>query len=397
MKYDFGGDASDFIHLGLTLAKTGKYGHLDISHGEIVEGFKSGIHGDNTYEFTGHSTWRPPVWPALIAITFLVSGYSLNFLILVKFLLHLLGGFFFFKTLQYFKINRILMYLGVFLYLVNPAWQLYSRVFLSEPLTLFLITLYLWSLIKFLKTKKSLWINGLIGGVLILSHPYYIFLPFSIWAFLFLFKKMQFRQILLVGVIAISIVTLWVVRNSVVLDTEKLLITTSSGAVMAKGWNEKVPELHTNTKGDLAEEQLVLQNFDYKRSDYQGQVGSMQLYQDATYNFIQSNPDLILPIIWKKLRSAFNPIPETPRPGPLETGRVLFQVITLLAAVLVLLKGSRNTRALVLGLFLSTALISVLTYSGFRFRMPQSSLELFLIVIALDILRKNIKSVKSES
>jgi hypothetical protein len=334
----------------------------------------------------------------LIAITFLISGYSLSFLIFFKFLLHLLGCLFFYKILQYFKIRGILLYVGVFLYMINPAWQLYSRVFLSEPITLFFITIFLWSLLKFLKTGKQLWLNGLIGGMVILVHPYYIFLPFSIWAFLFLFKKLQFKQILFLGGMAIFIVSLWVIRNSVVLETDKLLITTSSGAVMAKGWNEKVPQLHTNTKGDLAEEELVLQNFEYSNSNYQGHTGSMQLYQDATYYFIRSNPELILPIIWKKLKSAFNPFPETPRPGILETGRVIYHFLALVAALFLLWQGSKIVRTLVLGLFLSTIFITILTYSGFRFRMPQSGMEILFVVSAIHLLigRRKLYNFKRE-
>lgn len=387
-KYNFGGDASDFIHLGLTLAKTGKYGHLDLSHKELVAGFKSGGHSDQTYEFAGHSTWRPPVWPAIIALCFLISGYSISFLIIVKFLLHLLGAWFFYKTLGYFRIRRLLMYAGVFLYFVSPAWQLYSRVFLSEPITLFFMTLFLWSLVRYLNTGKLFWLNGLLGGILILSHPYYLFLPFSIWLFLLLFKRIDFKRIFILSVISVAVVSIWIVRNCILLETDKLLITTSSGAVMAKGWNNKVPELHTNTKGDLADETLVLKDFDYKKSDYTGPTGMMQLYQDATYSFIKTNPEMIWPIISKKLQSAFNPFPETPRPGILETGRVIFQVLALFAAIFIILLGKGTTRALVLGLFFSTILISIITYSGFRFRMPQSSLEIFFLAVAIHFLIK---------
>lgn len=386
LKYDFGGDASDFIHLGLTLAKTGKYGHLDLSHTDLVQGFKKRHHKTKTYKFSGHSTWRPPIWPAIIAFCFLISGYSLGFLVAFKILLHLLGGLFFYKTLEYFTKRRIFIYAGVFLYLVNPAWQIYSRVFLSEPITLFFMTLFIWSLVRYLKTGRRLWLNGLWGGILILAHPYYIFLPFSLWFLLFLYKRVSLKNALLLGVVTTAIVSIWVVRNYVVLDAEKAVITSSSGAVMAKGWNQDVPDLHTNTKGDLADESLVLQNFDYDKSDYKGEVGMMTLYQDATMNFIMSNPDLILPIIIKKLKSAFNPFPETSRPGILETGRVIFQVLALLAAFVILFIGTANMKPLVWGLFLSTVLISIITYSGFRFRMPQSGLEILIIILAIQCL-----------
>lgn len=389
LKYDFSGDASDFIHLGLSLAKTGRYGHLNLTHDHLVKGFINETHGDITYEFVGHSTWRPPIWPAIVAFCFLISGYSLSFLLIFKFLLHIIGAWFFYNTLRYFEFRKIIIAIGVFLYVVNPSWQLYSRVFLSEPITLFFMTLFIWSLVRFLKTERSLWLNALLGGVLILSHPYYLFLPFSIWFFLLVYKKLNFRKTLAIGGIAVVVVSVWVIRNNIVLDTNKLLITTSSGAVMAKGWNMEVPQQHTNTKGDLADEALVLKNYAYKRADYKGQTGMMELYQDATFAFIKSNPEMIFPIIVKKLKSAFNPFPETPRPGILETGRVIYQVLALVAALFLLIRGSGISRAMVWGLFLSTALITIITYSGFRFRMPQSSMEIIFIVLAMHFMREN--------
>ena len=293
LKYEFSGDASDFVHLGLSLAKTGKYGHLNLTHKELVQGFINEAHENKTYEFAGHSTWRPPIWPAIIAFCFLISGYSLSFLLVFKFLLHITGAWFFYTTLTYFNLRKLIIAIGVFLYVVNPSWQLYSRVFLSEPITLFFMTLFIWSLVKYLKTGELFWLNALLGGVLILSHPYYIFLPFSIWFVLLLYKKLSFKKSFILGGIAVAVVSVWVIRNYIVLETDKLLITTSSGAVMAKGWNKKVPELHTNTKGDLADETLVLKNYVYKRSDYKSHTGMMELYQDATFNFINSNPELV--------------------------------------------------------------------------------------------------------
>ena len=381
MKYDFEGDASDFIHLGTSLAKTGKYGHLDFQDSSLRTEFETRSIVDKQFEFKGHSTWRPPVWPIIIAAAFLVSGYSLGFLILIKFCLFILGGYLFYRTLSYFKLSENWIYLGCFLYLLNPAWQLYSRVFLSEPITLFFMTWFILSLVRLLKTGKGKVLNGIAGGLLILCHPYSIFLPFVIWGGLWIFRSISLRSLLLISVPAILIVFSWISRNMIVFDS-KPFITTSAGAVMAKGWNEKVPELHTNTKGDLADEALVLKAYDQNTKEYNGHTGSMQLYQDAVKHFIQENPDLIIPIITTKLASAFNPFPETPRPGILETGRVIYQVISLLAMIILLLKGSKNIRILIGGLLISTMLITIITYSGFRFRMPQTGLEILFITLA---------------
>ncbi|WP_183075514.1 glycosyltransferase family 39 protein [Gillisia mitskevichiae] len=391
LKYEADGDAWDYIHLGLSVAKTGKYGHLDSSREQLLNDLKYEKIKNTEYNFIGSTAFRPPIWPFLIAGIFLVFGYNLIFVLVFKFLLHLLGVFIFYKTLKLLKLKDILIVIGAFLYGISPAWQLYSRVFLSEPITLFFITLWLYLLIRFVVHKSSWWPQAIIAGVLVLCHPYYIFLPFSIWFILFIKKKLKIKILIFSSVICIAVISVWVIRNFIVMETNEIILTTSSGAVMAKGWNSKVVKNHTNTKGDLADEGLVLKEFEYDKNIGYKEVERMQLYKDATLDFIRSNPELILPIIGKKLLSAFNPFPETPRSGILETGRWLFQFLALLSLIYILF-FSRNKliQSLAIGLILSTIGISILTYSGFRFRMPQAGLEmLFIIFVIDDILKRN--------
>ncbi len=159
---------------------------------------------------------------------------------------------------------------------------------------------------------------------------------------------------------------------------------------MAKGWNSEVVKNHTNTKGDLADEGLVLQEYEYDKNIGYNEVQRMKLYKDASINFIISNPEKILPIIGTKLLSAFNPFPETPKPGILETGRWLFQFLALLSLIYILFfSQNKLLQTFAYGLILSTVAITILTYSGFRFRMPQVGLEmLFIIFVIDDVLRK---------
>jgi len=398
LKYEAGGDAWDYIHLGLSVAKTGKYGHFDSSREQLLTDFKDKKIKNTEYNYIGSTAFRPPVWPILIAGIFLVFGYNLIYVLIFKFLLHLLGVFIFYKTLKLLKLNEVLIIIGAFLYGISPAWQLYSRVFLSEPVTLFFITLWVYLLIRFIQNKSGFLPQALLGGILVLSHPYYIFLPFSVWLLLLLRKQLNLKIFLFSSLICVSIISAWVVRNFIVLETDQIVLTTSSGAVMAKGWNSEVVKKHTNTKGDLADEELVLQDYVYNKNRSYNEVEKMQLYKDATLNFIRSNPDLILPIISKKLLSAFNPFPETPRPGVLETGRWFFQLLALLSLIYILF-FSRNKliQSLAFGLILSTIGISILTYSGFRFRMPQVALELFFIVFVIDdvLKRRGIKQTNN--
>ena len=96
-----------------------------------------------------------------------------------------------------------------------------------------------------------------------------------------------------------------------------------------------------------------------------------------------------MPIIGKKLLSAFNPFPETPRPGILETGRWIFHILSLFSLIYILFfNKNKLVQSLAIGLLLSTIGITILTYSGFRFRMPQIGLEMLFIISVIDDLFK---------
>ncbi len=390
LKYKADGDAASFVGLGVSLAKFHKYGQLTFTEGDsVINAFKKNKVEIEEFNFSGYSNWRPPIWPILMAGIFLLFGYKLTYILIFKFLLHLLGVFIFYKTLKLLKLREVLIIIGAFLYGISPAWQLYSRVFLSEPITLFFITLWIYLLIRFIQNKFGFLPQALLGGVLVLSHPYYILLPFSVWFILLIRKQLNLKVFLFSSLVCASLISVWIVRNFIVLKTNQVVLTTSSGAVMAKGWNSEVLKKHTNTKGDLADEELVLQDYVYNENRSYNEVERMQLYKDASLNFIRSNPDLILPIISKKLLSAFNPLPETPKPGVLETGRWLFHLLALLSLIYLLFFSRKKLiQSLAIGLILSTIGISVLTYSGFRFRMPQAGLELLLIVFVIDAILK---------
>jgi hypothetical protein len=387
-KYNADADAADFISIGVSLAKSNHYGHLNVPKG-IINDFKNNKVSLAKYSISDFSTWRPPVWPMLIAFVFLIFGYNLTYLLIFKFLLHLLGVFLFNKTLKFFQFKELTIIIGTFLYGVSPAWQLYTRFFLSEPITLFFITLWVYFLVKAIIFKSSFIPQAICAGLLILCHPYFIFFPFSIWLMLLLKKQMSFRVLTISFSIGIIIVSIWVIRNSITLNTTTSIITTSTGAVMAKGWNKYVPEYHTNMNGDLANESLVLEEYKYDKKLVTSELKKNNLYKDATLNFIKNNPELILPIIGKKLLSAFNPIPEIFKPGVLETGRWLFHILSLLSIIYILVKSKNNLlKSMVLGLIMATVLITIIAFSGFRFRMPQIGIELVFIIFALNDLMK---------
>lgn len=184
IKYETGGDAAEFIELGVSLSKNGQFSFLDNKDGNIIKLFKENRVKEQDLEFARSNTWRPPVWPILISAIFFLFGYNLSYLLLFKLFLHVLGTLIFYKILDLYDFSKKLIFTGTALYALNPASQLYSRTFLSEPVTFFLLTLWLYFLIRHLKRNTSFLPQALIGGILILSHPYSIFFPFFFLFFL---------------------------------------------------------------------------------------------------------------------------------------------------------------------------------------------------------------------
>ncbi|WP_156877260.1 glycosyltransferase family 39 protein [Salinimicrobium terrae] len=386
-------DAFEFLYVGLSLAKTGQYGYFQSTRKEILNDFNNPeVIKTKTY-IKGESTaFRPPIWPLIIAGIFFVFGYSLTNILIFKFLIHLLGIYIFHKTLKLLNFKEYLTITGTFLYAISPAWQLYSRLFLSEPITYFFITLWIYLLIKYIQNKISIIPQACVAGIIILCHPYSLFLPFSVWFIMFLTQKLKLKVFIISSVICISIVSLWVVRNMVAFNTQEIIITTSSGEVLAKGWNEKVPKEHTNTQGDLIDVRELYSEFDKNLNKDHFEVARMKFFKGATINFLKNNPELIFPIISKKIKSAFNPLPESRKAGILEIGRWFFQLLSFLSMIYLLLwSKNKLIKSLIFGLIFSTIGISLITYSGFRFRMPQVGLELLFIIFVLDDIIQRIK------
>jgi len=352
---------------------------MDRSHPEVIEDYKNGIVNKQAYINKNYASWRAPLWPFTMASILYLFGYNLNYIILFKLLIHLISAYLLYKTLKLLDLRRTISIIGCFIFLISPVYQIYSRVFYAEPMTAFFFSLFIFNLIYWVKTKRWIATIPIFAGFLILTHPYYIFFPFIVYGILWIQKQINFKYLILLAFGNFLIVSIWPLRNHYALDTDSYVLTTSSGPVMAKGWNSYVTELHTNTKGDLANEGLVFEKYKSDKK-FTGGAAQSQKYQDAVFQFIKNNPEKIAPIIFTKLKSAFNPLQETLKGGFLETGRELFHSLALLSLVVIFFIEKSTLRSLAISLTLSTIAITIVTYSGFRFRAPQFFLELLIII-----------------
>ena len=391
---DLGGDGPDYIQIAASISKTGHFGHLSRGVNSILRELNQGVFLTNTHEFLGHHTWRPPIWPFFLAIIFSVFKYGLFAAHIFKFLIIILGGMLFYKTLKKIDLPHYLSLLGAFAYLIHPALQIYSRTFLSEPFTLFMMTLVLYTYVVYWQNKKTLTliVLGVTSGLLVLTHPFYVFLPPLLIFIQWLYQRLPFRNLIIGALSFVMVVSFWLTRNYMLYDQSGVFLTTSSGAVMAKGWNKDVLDLHNNVDGDLADEGLVLLPEDKEIFWSGNELERSQLYQKRTFEFIEGHQSLIFPIIVKKLKSAFNPFREKPKPGVLQTLNEVHRVLALICLALVLL-FSKNKLIKTLGWTIvgATIFITVLTYSGLRFRTGQVPIELLLIFWSIDFVYKRFK------
>ncbi|MDC0408594.1 glycosyltransferase family 39 protein [Flavobacteriaceae bacterium] len=380
----FGGDSGDYILVGASLAKTGKYGHLKSTPKEIIADLNSGDFLKKEYEFGNYSTWRPPIWPSFLAIFFKLFPNALLLAHLVKFLLIIGGAYLFYRTLISLRFSKSVSIIFAVFYLIHPTLQLYSRTFLSESFTYLIMTILLYFAVRTWQdsNKINVFMTGLTGGLLVLTHPYYLALPFVLVGLIFLIQRSKVINYFIAFPVLMFVIGFWVVRNHVIYPDYSFFITSSTGAVMAKGWNAKVPELHNNVNGDLADEGLVLKPDDQMAG--LNEVERSELYQKRTKEFVKENSRMIVPILIKKLKSAFNPIREISKPGFLQNLNELHRILILLIFFYVLFRWKLDLFGIIaLTIILSTIFITGLTYSGIRFRSGQVPLEILLIALAL--------------
>lgn len=380
----FGGDSGDYILVGASIAKTGKYGHLKSTPREIIADLNSGDFLKKDYEFGNYSTWRPPIWPSFLAIFMKLFPNALLMAHLVKFLLILGGAYLFFRTFILLKFSISVSRSFAVFYLIHPTLQLYSRTFLSESFTYLVMTIVLYFAVRTWQdsNKINVFMTGLTGGLLVLTHPYYLALPFILLGLIFLIKRFKVTNYFMAFSVLIIVIGLWVLRNQMIYPENELFITSSTGAVMAKGWNAKVPELHNNVNGDLADEGLVLKPDDKMAG--LDEIERSELYQKRTKEFIRSNSNLIGPILMRKLKSAFNPIREISKPGFLQSMNELHRILILLIFIYALFCRKLDLLGVIaLTIILSTIFITILTYSGLRFRSGQVPFEILLIALTL--------------
>lgn len=368
------GDASHYLVIGKNIADFNVYSDT------------------NSKTASESATWRPPFWPFVLSILFMFTSNTLVLIILKAVLEMGLLFFTLFKFTNWAKLKLIYI-VPFFLLFVEPKYLKYSITFLSESLTavlILLLTIYF----VFHNNNKQHFAIPILSAFVILCHPVSVFFVLSLFIiYLFLNLKSNFLGTMWHGLLFSMLLLAWPIRNQITFG-KGFYLTASQGATFSKGWNEKVANEFTNTDGDLADEGLNLKYVDgdlLSNSD-KSLITLSKLYNNGTKNFIKSiGFNEKVKIVFKKLKSNFNPFPEKPKPGFLETLAIFFRIlyiITFLQLIVRFFKKEKmdyNTNRdriylVVLAIFIGQIVMSIYIYTGLRFNSIYSLTLLFCFI-----------------
>jgi hypothetical protein len=372
------------------------YNSGDSSHylviGKNISDFN--VYSDtNSKNVSESATWRPPFWPFVLSILFKVSSKPLILMLLkaigevVLIILILL------KFKRYADLELICL-LPFFIVFIEPQYLKYSITFLSESLTAILILMLTVFFIVLSNSKRYHLAIPILSSFIILAHPVSVFFVVVLFIIYLTFNlKSNFVVALLHGLLFSMIVLAWPYRNYVKFD-KGFYLTASQGATLSKGWNENVATKFTNVDGDLADETLNLKFVDpslLSKSDI-SVLDLSKLYTIGTVNFINRiSFQEKIKIGLQKLQSNFNPFPEKPKPGFLETLSIFFRFLYLIVFFQMIFRFCRKDKInfnamkdriylIILAIFLGQSFMAVYVYTGVRFNSIYSLTLLFCFI-----------------
>lgn len=381
MVQNIGGDAEDYLQIAYTLSLTNRYerpGSVDVKR--LLQSRPEALPDPSGGE---PDAWRPPVWTWVLARLLRWGGYDLCTVFALRFLLDAL-------TLSLFVLLAAprlpfgLALLGTLLLALHPAWLLYSVTLLSEPLILTSHLLFTLAIVRLAEGgRSSVWVPaaGVLGGIAILTHGYMLAFPALLVAGLVLARHLSWRQGLAVLALTAATVAPWLVRNSLVYGTARPILSTSFGSNMAKGWNADFLRVFRNSADIHLDENVGADPAQLAGKDVAQQSA---YFSGLAVRYIRSEWRLVPAILARKLVGAFTPIPEAYRPGILEAGRTLLQVLTFVPLLWVVFAGGRGPLPMaVRALALAYLVTSWICYPAIRYRFPLIWVEVLSLCLFL--------------
>jgi hypothetical protein len=349
------------------------------------------VYSDTNSKITSESaTWRPPLWPFVLSFLSRITSNPLYLVLLKSIVEVIIISLIIIK----FKKDTSLKYISLLpfcLLFIEPQYLKYSITFLSESLTAILILALTLFFVSLHNSNRNHIAIPILAACVVLCHPVSLFFVGSLLLIYLIYNLKSNAVLALFHCLLFALIVFsWPCRNAIAFD-KGFYLTASQGATFAKGWNEKVSTEFTNTDGDLADEGLNLKYVDPKIvSESKNSVLDLsQLYTLGTKNFINAIGFAeITKIAVKKLKSNFNPFPEKPKPGTLETASILFRILYLVVFIQMIIRFFRKDKIdfnslkdriylVVLAIFIGQIIMSIYVYTGLRFNAIYSLALLF--------------------
>lgn len=355
----------------LPLADAKQYDNIAVN---IVSGhgFSQVVEGEKL-----PTAYRPPVYPLFLAAIYAVFGHSY---IAVKIILALLGALFciivfFIASIMYDDVNTgmIAAFLtAVYKPFVSGTYYYGGpAVLYSEYFYMFITGLAILMTLFFIKRERKIFgiLSGILIGLTILTRPEFSMYPVLLSLYLFYIAKFSFnksvRRYFVMYLFIILTLTPWIARNYIVYKKFIPLSTIGGRALWLAnnpladgGWAypEDYDDVMTRTEG--------MNEYDRDKI----------LFKEAVED-LKSDPARIPGLFMKKIAVHWAPFEKG-----LEIFNPFYAFILFFASVGILFFGRRsNIKGVLLAVFLTTTLTTVVTLGDPRFRYPYES---FLIVFA---------------
>jgi hypothetical protein len=361
----------------------------------------------NSKSISEIATWRPPFWPFVLSILFKISSNFFILMVLKAILEVVLIALLLFKFKKDAAMKGMDL-LPFFIVFVEPQYLKYSMSFLSESLSSILILGLTIFFVSFKKTKSHQFVIPILASMIILCHPVSIFFVISLFSiYLIIILRSNFSRVFLPGLLFLLLLLAWPCRNYLTFD-KGFYLTASQGATFSKGWNEKVASQFTNVEGDLGDESLNLKYVDSKLLilSKSSVLDMSNLYSQGTKKYIKGlSLEEKIRIALIKMKSNFNPFPEKPKPGFLESTSIFFRILYLIVFLQMIYRFLRKEKInfdlmkdriylVILAIFMGQAIMSVYVYTGIRFNSIYSLTMLFCFVyLNKDFIRGSLKKI----
>lgn len=196
----FVNDSSDYLESAKVLVSTGAF--ATVEDGVLV-----------------YRPYRTPGYPFFLAVLQGALGLPVNAIILVQILLTLLAAFIVYRCA--IKINPETALLSALIILYDPSISIFSLIILTETLAIFLMSLFMFAFILYLKNTRGRWVvvSALLLAAATYVRPVSYYLA-SVVAIFIVYVNLRFRNVnkavvhaLVFFFLVSSVLGIWESRN----------------------------------------------------------------------------------------------------------------------------------------------------------------------------------------